>query len=161
MRYRKLSLEELKPLDKEFIDFLVVNGVSAKDWTVIKTKNPKQADKILDAFSEVIFEGILRKTLYLTYQSSIEILTFSCTKEKIYLAGIRYEGNRAKELGVDFCNVNFIESILDRTPSGIKIFIDEKPYMEVREDEMFRMIEQGCNISDGKLFKAISLASID
>ena len=51
MRYRKLSLEELKPLDKEFINFLVVNGVSAKDWTVIKTKNPKQADKILDAFS--------------------------------------------------------------------------------------------------------------
>jgi hypothetical protein len=39
--------------------------------------------------------------------------------------------------------------------------MDEKKYKENREKEIFGMVEQGCLISDGKLFKAIASAAVD
>ena len=69
MKYRRLTLEELKPLENEFIDFLVVNGVIADDWEQLLANDVEKSNQIIDAFSEVVFEGIMRKTQFLEFRS--------------------------------------------------------------------------------------------
>ena len=63
--YRRLNTEELASLEKEFIDFLVVNGITAPDWEQMKKDNPENSDQMIELFSEVVFEGIFRKTKFL------------------------------------------------------------------------------------------------
>ena len=50
MKYRRLTLEELKPLENEFIDFLVVNGVIADDWEQLLANDVEKSNQIIDAF---------------------------------------------------------------------------------------------------------------
>ena len=40
MKYERISIDELEKLEKEFIDFLVVNGISPIDWVSIKENKP-------------------------------------------------------------------------------------------------------------------------
>lgn len=61
MKYARLSLADLKDLEKEFIEFLVVNGIEAKDWERIKEEEIEKAEAIIGQFSDVIWEGVLRK----------------------------------------------------------------------------------------------------
>ena len=95
MKYRRLTLEELKPLENEFIDFLVVNGVIADDWEQLLVNDVEKSNQIIDAFSEVVFEGIMRKTQFLEYRSKGELITFSCMADLIYMAGIRLDTHGA------------------------------------------------------------------
>ena len=62
LKYKRLSIEQLKELEKEFVDFLVVNGILAEDWLKLKETDPDKAEQMVDLFSDVVFEGILRKT---------------------------------------------------------------------------------------------------
>ncbi|MAJ51518.1 MAG: hypothetical protein CMB82_07885 [Flammeovirgaceae bacterium] len=159
MKYRRLTLEELKPLENEFIDFLVVNGVVADDWKHLLTYDIEKSNKILDAFSEVVFEDIMRKTQFLEFRSIGEFVTFSCTSDLIYMAGIRIDNREKKR--IDFNDDHSIKQLLSQPSKNVKVFMDEKKYKDNREKEIFDMIERGCLISDGKLFKAIAMTGID
>ena len=159
MKYRRLTLEELKPLENEFIDFLVVNGVIADDWEQLLANDVEKSNQIIDAFSEVVFEGIMRKTQFLEYRSIGELITFSFMADLIYMAGIRLDAHGAFK--IDFNDELSIKQLLAQPVGGVKVFMDAKKYKENREKEIFDMVEQGCLISDGKLFKAIASAAVD
>ena len=45
-------------------------------------------------------------------------------------------------------------------PKGLQVFTSEKKYDETREEELFRMTMNGALVSDGKLFKALSMALV-
>ena len=159
MKYRRLTLEELKPLENEFIDFLVINGIAATDWEYLLTHDIENSNKILDAFGEVVFEDIMRKTQFLEFRSAGELITFNCTSGLIYMAGIRFDDYEKQR--IDFSNGQSIKWLLDNTCDGIIVFTDYKKYKSNREKEIFDMIQEGCLISDGKLFKAIATAAVD
>jgi len=151
-KYRLLSKEELLSLEKEFIDFLIVNGVMADDWEDIKKDTPDKADDFIKLFSDVILEGILRKTIFLEYRDAVSIKAFQCLKDKIVLIGL--DGNAS----LDLTNPSDLEKAIDNPPSGFKVFTTDKRYNKSREKEIFDMIQAGCQISDGKIFKTLSLA---
>ena len=159
MKYRRLTLEELKPLENEFIDFLVVNGVIADDWEQLLANDVEKSNKIIDAFSEVVFEGIMKKTQFLEYRSVGELITFSCMADLIYMAGVRLDPHGTDK--IDFNDEHAIKQLLGQPIVGARVFMDEKKYKENREKEIFGMVEQGCLISDGKLFKVIASAAVD
>jgi hypothetical protein len=75
------------------------------------------------------------------------------------MAGIRLDTHGA--LKIDFNDELSIKQLLAQPVGGVKVFMDEKKYKENREKEIFDMVEQGCLISDGKLFKAIASAAVD
>lgn len=152
--YRALSTEELQSLEKEFIDYLVVNGITADEWVKIKAEEQAHALRIIDLFSDVVFEGIMRKVQFLEVRSRYEVRTFQCLPEKIILAGMRSAPHDA----IDFTNPQFVQEAMQNPPAGLEIYTSEKPYAHKREEELFAMTESGCAISDGKLFKAILLA---
>jgi hypothetical protein len=159
MKYRRLTLEELEPLENEFIDFLVVNGIIADDWKHLLAHDLEKSNQIIDAFSEVVFEGIMGKTQFLEFRSIGELITFSCTDDLIYMAGIRIDDQRG--LKIDFNDTTAVKKLLAQPIGGVKVFMDQKKYKGNREKEIFDMIDKGCLISDGKLFKTIATAAVD
>ena len=40
VKYRALTHEELESMEKEFIDFLVLNGITGEDWEKLKNEKP-------------------------------------------------------------------------------------------------------------------------
>ena len=57
---------------------------------------------------------------------------------------------------MDFLDPAFIEQAVANPPAGIRAYTTDKPYAKRREEEIFDMLENGCMISDGKLYKAIA-----
>ncbi|MFN3402546.1 MAG: DUF6495 family protein [Cytophagaceae bacterium] len=153
-KYRLLTLQELAELEKEFIEYLVLNGITADDWEKIKANKPSHADLIIELFSDVIFESILRKVKFLESHSPKEIRTFQCLDEKIICVGLSAPDHSP----YDLTNADFISRATKNPPEDLHIFLKEKSYSQSRETELFQMIQNGCSISDGKLFKALSLA---
>lgn len=153
-KFRRLSLDELKQLEKEFIDFLVINGIVADDWETLKKDSPDKADGIVDAFSDMVFEGVFQEVAFLEMRTSHDIKTFQCLPDKLILVGLK----APKEIAVDFQDETFLQNALIQPPVGLELYTTEKTYHKDRSQELFALTEKGCTITQGKLFKALSLA---
>lgn len=116
-------------MEKEFINFLVVNGISANDWVSVKENEPLTADKIINQFSDVVWESILRSTKYLEKIENNISYFFKCDLEEIHLI------------------------FIDKSTKNQKI--TSKKYKKIREEEMFEMILSGCVISDGENYNQL------
>lgn len=153
-KYRLLTHEELIEFEKEFIDFLIVNGITAPDWVKMKEAQPKDAVKIIGSFSDVIFEGTMRKIEFLEIRTSKEVRCFHCLNEKMVLVGMRVP----KESEMDFTNPEMLEMAVSVPPKNLEFFTAEKKFEDNRERELFEMTQVGCSIADGRLYKSIATA---
>jgi len=131
MKYTRLQVEELHELEKEFINFLVVNGITADDWVAIKENEPVNAEEIINQFSDVVWEGVLRGVQYLKKAEKDTVFYFKANKEDIHLIRIVQVDSKAEQ------------------------HIASKKYSTVRELELFDMIQNGCTINDGKEYKTL------
>jgi len=131
MKYTRLNVEELHELEKEFINFLVVNGITADDWVAIKENEPVNADEIINQFSDVVWEGVLRGVQYLKKAEKDTVFYFKADKEDIQLIRIVKLDSKAEQ------------------------HMASKKYSKVRELELFEMIQNGCTISDGKEYQVL------
>lgn len=150
-KYRRLTQEELKHFESEFIDFLVINGVVADSWEKMKMDNLNDANKVIDSFSDVIFEKIMRKTHYLEQKLKNQLFCFYFGEEKAELMLVSFDNN------INVSEVSFDDMISKMNDgSGMtKINYQTKEYTESREKEIFDLIESGCDISDGDVFKKL------
>jgi hypothetical protein len=153
-KYRYLSLEELQELEKEFVEYLVLNGITADDWEKLKAEDPEKADKVIELFSDVVFESILRKVEYLEYRTPHEVRTFQCLPDRLVVVGMKAENDPE----IDFTDSGFIQSAMENPPSSLRVYTTEKHYEKPRELALFEMTEAGCIISDGRLFKTLCLS---
>jgi hypothetical protein len=152
-KYRLLTKEELEGLEKEFIEYLVVNGIAAEDWEKMKTETPNSAQRIIDLFSDVVFERILRNVKFLEIHQKQSIRTFSCGADEIEMITMELEDESA-----DFRDPKFIARSMSNPPADLLIYTTEKPYSGSREQEVFKMIDNGCLVSNGKLHETLKLA---
>ncbi len=60
-KFRSLTHEELESMEKEFIDSLVLNGITGEDWEKLKKESPENAEGICESFSDVVFTKILKQ----------------------------------------------------------------------------------------------------
>ena len=147
-------MEELQELEKEFVEYLVVNGITADEWKKIKKDNPSHSDHIIELFSDVVFESIMRKVMFLEFRTSHEVKVFQCLENKLVLVAMQSK----VDPDIDFTNTEYIKNAVHNPPEGLKIYTSEKAYNKVREIEIFEMIRAGASISDGQLFKTLCLA---
>ena len=132
MKYTRLPKEELESFENEFVEFLVINGITAEDWTKIKETESHIAEDLIDQFSDVIWAGVLRKIEYLSKIEEEIAYYFKCEPEDIHLIRVtQTEGKAIQELA-------------------------SKKYLKVRELELFEMIQNGCEISDSKSYDLLS-----
>ena len=150
-KYRTLTQEEFKDLEKEFIDFLIINGITADDWQSLKLHEQEKATKILEQFSDVVWEGVLRKTMFVEHRSPQEIRTFQCLPTKIVLMGIKIQDDQ-----IDLRTKEGYEQLQRNIPTT-SVYSSEKTYTQKRETEIFDLIQGGGQISDGNLFKRIAM----
>ena len=153
-KYRSLTLEELSSLEKEFIDFLVLNGITADDWVQLKATETENAALIIDQFSDVVFEGILRKAKYLEKRTKQEFATYHCLDNSIVKVAMVIENDDV----ADFTDPKFIEKATKTPPKNVKVYTGEKKYKTDRESEIFALLNNGCVITDGKMFKVLCLS---
>jgi cag pathogenicity island protein 24 len=155
MKYRLLTLEELKELEPEFIRFLSSNQITADDWVSIKANNLQKVDELVELFSDIVLEKVLSKVKYAEQRSSDNLLLFHFTESDIILTGLSTQ----KDSDIDFTQQECIANIAENPEkySGqVNLFKSKKTYSKSREEEIFAILSAGGLITDEKLFNALS-----
>jgi hypothetical protein len=140
VKYRRLDRDELQKLEREFVDFLVINGITADEWVQLKENKPYDAGIIVDQFCDVVWESTLRKISYLDMQDDTYNYYFKCDPDKIHLIRTGHYQNNNSDSSTDL---------------ALKVQRQSKPYADNREEELFKMIENGCSISDGQIYDSL------
>jgi hypothetical protein len=153
-KYRHLTFEELQELEKEFIDFLVLNSITADDWVKMKKKNPEHAGTLLELFSDVVFESILRKIQFMELRAPKELISCQCLEEQMVIVGMKAPAGS----DADFTDQSYIQQAFLNPPAELKVYTKTKKYLNDRQTDLFAMTEAGYTITDGKLFKTLSLS---
>jgi len=138
-------------MEKEFVDFLVLNGIPGDDWVKIKSNDPEKADGICEAFSDVVFTKILKSCRYLEKHAAKQIVSIYCDDTKMHLLGLE----APEEMDIDFTDPAQFQSLKESTPDGIQLLKSEKLYNQERELELWAMLNDGFFISDQNLYMAL------
>lgn len=155
MKYRRLDLAELEVLEKDFIQFLAANHITADDWEKMKKEDVVQMNGLLDIFSDLVFDKTLDKLQYLEFITPNDIKTFFCDKDRIYLLGLKSQKGKS----INFQTISLPNGLIDlikNTSTSFEIYSAEKSYQPERKQELFKMLEDGCLISkEGTLYKTL------
>ncbi len=155
MKYRRLDLAEFEFLEKDFIQFLAANHITADDWEQMKKEDVEQMNGLLDIFSDIVFDKTLDKLQYLEFISPSDIKTFFCDKDRIYLLGLKHQKGKS----INFQEIDVSKDLIDLvndSATSFEIYSAEKSYQGERKQELFKMLEEGCLISkEGTLYKTL------
>jgi len=156
MKYRRLSPDELQELEPQFIRFLASNTITADDWVKLKQSDPKRVEGLIEIFSDIVFQQTLEKLEYLEFKTRNDIKVFHCQKEKIVMRGLLIEGDTDLDLTKNN-QAAYIMQQIQASNASIKVYTAEKKYTQVREQELFMMMNNGCLISNELLFNSLSV----
>jgi len=146
-KYRHLSKEELKALEKEFINYLIVNGIDADEWSNIQDIDPKKAEEITNLFSDVVFEKIFRQAIYLTHQTKDSLHCFHFQESQAVMFGLKSTTGK----------IELDSNIITKLKSGkYELITGKKSYDRQREVEIFDLTLKGAEISDGSTYKLLA-----
>ena len=141
MKFSRLSLSELESLEKEFIEFLAANGIDSDYWIKLKKEKNEKAEKLIDVFSDIVWQKSLDKINFLEHRTATSLKLFKCDKETIELIGI--DGD------IEKFNPN------SNSSNKYSIYHHKKEYAPSRDMELYRMVKTGCSISNETLFNSI------
>ena len=147
-KYRSLSTEELKSLEKEFVDYLVVQGIDAAEWIKIKEEDPEKAEKIIELFSDVVYEKVLRQSAYLIRFTKKILFAFYYGEELAELIILDIDN-------ILFDDISKEEDVLDtikKHSEKLRLNSQSKTYKKERTQEMFDMLGSGALFSSGEIF---------
>lgn len=151
-KYRRLSSEEFEALEKEFIDFLVLNGITAPDWQKLKDEEAEKAHQIMDSFSDVVLEGVLRKAEYVEMRSSKEVILLK-TEEK----GFNVVALRADESSeIDFNKPDLMMELINSGKAKLSVGRNFTEYRKGREMDLFEILSNGGFITDERMYNAVN-----
>jgi hypothetical protein len=148
-KYRLLTAEELEQFQKEFIEFLVVNGIEPGRWERLKETDPSSVDKIIELFSDVILESVLRKIKFIQIKSTAYVQAIHCLDEKMISIAIEDSTKRERKDGEGS----------PQEAGGLSLYKSERFYNGSREHDLFEMLQRGYEISDGELFNKLQMAA--
>lgn len=149
MKYARLPLTDLKDLEKEFIDFLAVNGIPADDWEKMKKEDLDTVEGIIDQFSDVIWEGVLRKTELVELRRKDTLTVCKVVEGELSTLVIKtYDEN------IDLTQADEIETALaDLENYEVNLRVDKitKPATE----QLFELLQIGFYISKNEKYQSV------
>ena len=152
MKYKRLTKEQFEALHQEFANFLATQSIDKKEWDDIKTNKPQVAEKELDVFSDLIWEGVLTNAQFLEHFSKNHIFLFHCQEKFI-------DSKVLKSLvsDVDFMTKEGLQWLIDNIfTDTVEILTGKKAYEKERNEAIFDLITQGTILSDGQLYLQIN-----
>ncbi|HKL40551.1 MAG TPA: DUF6495 family protein [Cryomorphaceae bacterium] len=154
MKYRKLNLSELEDLRDDFVRFLSANSIAADDWVKIKKVDSDAAEKIIEVFSDLVWEKILTKIKYvrLMSQTTLRVMRFGEERAELIQLQVEHED-------FNFTDPELIKQLAEGT-IDLKTFDPEmirgsKSYTESRELELFLALEQGGQPTDEVFWRSL------
>lgn len=150
-KYRRLSSEEFEALEKEFIDFLVLNGITAPDWQKLKDEEVEKAHQIMDSFSDVVLEGVLRKAQYVEMRSSKEVILLKTEETGFRVVALRSDDSSE----MDFTKPDLMMELINSGKAKLSVGRNFTEYRNGREMDMFEILSNGGFITDERMFNAV------
>ncbi|MCB0585436.1 MAG: hypothetical protein KDD06_08945 [Phaeodactylibacter sp.] len=155
MKYRRLHQDELENLEKEFVQFLASNQVTANEWEKLKAEEAEKAEQLIDIFSDIVFEKVIDDIEYLEYKTPKDIKAFHFEENRIVMNGLLVDGQTSFDFTLEQSPQQMLQQI-QLTGARLKLYTAEKAYSRGRNMEIFEMMENGALISrDGSLFKTL------
>lgn len=148
MKYARLTKEQFEELHQEFINFLAVQSITAKEWADIKANKPEVAEQELDVFSDLIWEGVLRNVEYLEHISPQQMMLFRVSETHMDLIAIKIDDEKidiTNDYGYRWLQQNLQDDL-------VSLYTSNKAIAEDRNKDIFILIQQGANITKGGLF---------
>ena len=151
MKYTRLTKEQLEELHQEFINFLATQSITGKEWAEIKANKPEVAEQELDVFSDLIWEGVLGKAKYLQNSSPQQLFIFKLAENEIHLIVVK-----VTDTSIDITTQLGFEWLQGHLNSDtVELFTASKAYSEDKNKDVFKLIQQGAEISQGDLYDAL------
>lgn len=155
MKYRKLNLDELRDLREDFVHFLSANSVTAEDWVKIKKMDPDAAEKLIEVFSDIVWEKVLSRIRYVRFinPQAIRVIHFGENNAELIQLEIKDETFNLS----DHENIRgMAEGNLDLRRFDPEMTTGNKKYSADREREIFIHLEQGWQPTDEVFWAALS-----
>ena len=151
MKYRMLTNEELEHLEGDLKAFLILNGVAGDDWKMLNETNPEKAIALVELFSDKVLETVYEKVEYLENRSADMCLVFHLGEKDQSLITIqRTEGST-----IDLSTPEGIHEALTKHISELEFFTSKHAYHNEREQEIHKLITQGCVLSTKDFWNAL------
>lgn len=149
MKYTRLTKEQFEELHQEFINFLATQSITAEEWADIKTNKPEVAEEELDVFSDLIWEGVLKRVVYLEHISPQQMHLFHLKDNDMQLIAIKLKIDT-----VDLTSTDGFEWFRNNLLSDdIEFLTANKAYSDDKALDKFKLIQQGGVITKGDLYK--------
>lgn len=149
MKFRRLTSEELNELEKEFVQFLVSNGITADDWVALKASDIDKANKLIDTFSDIVLEKVLGKIEYLEKREKTNVLFFKASAKEFVIIGLS-----STDTSIDLTQSASIEK-LSQGATNVQIFKTSQKYTKSREEEVFALTRGGALVTDDRIFNLL------
>ncbi|HET6227414.1 MAG TPA: DUF6495 family protein [Bacteroidia bacterium] len=153
MKYKRLTTEELKALEPEFIHFLAAAQITGPDWDKMKKNELTKAEELIEVFSDMVYEKVLRKINFLEYREKKTLNIFHFTEDAIVLVGLRVNEHSQLDLTAEDISAQWNES----HGNAINVMKTERPYIKERNVEVLELLESGCLITDERLFNVLKV----
>lgn len=151
-KYKRLTDQELQALEQEFINFLSSLQITGSDWENMKNSEGEKAEELIVVFSDMVYDKILGKITFLEYRDAKTLNIFNCLDDKITLVGLRVKENS----NLDLTAPDILNQWAKNITSAVNIIKTEKNYRKERGVEIFELLQNGCLITNDKLFNLLS-----
>lgn len=149
MKYTRLTKEQLEELEPEFINFLATQSITGDEWAKIKKDTPKVAEDELDVFSDLIWEGVLSKVVYLENISAQQMHLFELSEKEMKLIAVKVMNPKidlTTAIGFNWFKKNWQSDFVEYMTAA-------KAYTDDKNLDKFQLIKQGAVITKGELYK--------
>jgi len=145
MKYQRLSAAELENLKDDFIRFLASQGIDAPLWNSMKKERLEDAEKIIEIYSDLVYDQALSKCEFLEYLTPKEFTCLRFNERQTFVVGVRVSENSS----IDLTTSQFNADLQKGLDSGeIQLFSASKKHEKLREQEMFDWITKGAYMAD-------------
>jgi hypothetical protein len=157
MKYTRLTKEQLEELHPEFITFLATQTIDKKEWDSLKINKPEIALQEIDVFSDLIWDKAITNVRFVDHFSKNHIFLFKCHDTLLESLIVQTSNEN-----VDFFTTEGLEWLGNNLFSDVvTIQTGKKEVTENRNEEVFKIIQNGGIISKGELYiKLIALIKV-
>jgi len=111
-----------------------------------------KAEELIEVFSDMVYEKVLSKIKFLEYRDITTLNIFNCVEDKIILVGLRVNEHSQLDLTASDISSQWSES----HANAVTVIKTERPYNRERGQEVFELLQNGCLITDDRLYNILS-----
>lgn len=157
MKYRILNDGELKHLEEELKQFLIINGVHGEEWERINKEDPDTAIELVELFSDTVLQQVYEKLKYLELRSENNLLVFYFGLNMAELISIS-----VKEPGKsDLSTPESIHRALSDQAENLLWSSNIREKIEQRENEIHQLLQNGAVPSTEHFWTALKSSLLD